>query len=77
MPRVKGGYKALRRFLLNELATPEFLDRPPVREEVKKGIVLFGSASREGLEPVRVVGRTVLDGPVLHGCGDDVGDLRI
>ncbi len=38
-------------------------------------LVLFGGHAIERLEPVRVVRRALLDGPVLHGVGHDVGHL--
>ena len=42
-----------------------------------KAIVLFGSKSRHGLEPVGIMGSTQLNGPVLHGDGDFIGNVTI
>ena len=39
--------------------------------------MLLGGLSGERLEPVGVMARAVLDRPVLHAGGDDVGDGRI
>ena len=37
-------------------------------------VVLLGGQAGHRLEPVRVVRRAVLHGPLLHRGGDDVGD---
>ncbi len=39
--------------------------------------MLLGGEAGERLEPVGEVRGAVLDGPVLHGRGDDIGDLGI
>ena len=39
--------------------------------------MLFRRDAGQRLEPVGVVGGAVLDGPILEGAGDDVGDGRI
>ena len=39
--------------------------------------MLLGGDPGHRLEPVRVVGRAVLDRPVLQRAGDDVGDRRV
>ena len=44
---------------------------------IEKRVVLLGGDAGHRLEPVRVVGRAVLDGPVLQRAGDGVGDRRI
>ena len=36
--------------------------------------MLLGGDAGQRLEPVRVVRRAVLDGPILERAGDDVGD---
>ena len=38
-----------------------------------EGVMLLGSALRQRLEPVRVVGYAVLFGPLLHARGHGVG----
>ena len=37
-----------------------------------EAVVLFGSDACHRLEPVGKVGRALLDGPILHGVGNDV-----
>ena len=44
---------------------------------VDERVVLLGGDAGERLEPVRVVGGAVFDGPFLHRVGDDVGDLEV
>jgi len=39
--------------------------------------MLLGREAGERLEPVGEVGRAILDGPVLHRRGDDIGHLRV
>ncbi len=39
--------------------------------------MLLGGRTREGLEPVREVGRSLLERPLLHRLGDTVGNRRI
>ena len=45
--------------------------------EVQEGVMLFGRAARQRLEPVRVVGGATGDGPFLHGRCDFVRDVGI
>ena len=49
----------------------------PSEVEVQEGVVLLRGDAGQRLEPVRVVGRTVFDGPVLERGGDDVRDRVI
>ena len=65
------------RLALNQLLAGEGHDGVPVAFRVEKGVVLFGGDAREGLEPVRVVGRAVFDRPLLHGVRHDVCHLDI
>ena len=44
---------------------------------IQKRVVLLGRDAGHRLEPVRVVGRAVIDGPVLQRAGDGVGNRRI
>ena len=50
---------------------------PPSAVGEMKRVVLFGRDAGHGLEPVGEVRRAVLDSPVLHGIGDDVGRGQI
>ena len=50
------------------------LPSPVGREEA---VVLLGGQAGHRLEQVREVGGALLDGPVLHGAGDGVGDGRV
>ena len=43
----------------------------------EEAVVLLGGQAGHRLEQVGVVGRALLDGPVLHGGGDGVGDGRV
>ena len=42
-----------------------------------KAVVLFRREARHGLEPVAVVRRPFLDGPVLHGVGHVIGQVDV
>ena len=55
----------------------EFADNLTIDGGRQEGIVLFGSEACHGMEPVGVVRGTVLNGPILHGVGNNVGDFRI
>ena len=39
--------------------------------------MFLGRDARERLEPVRVVGGTLLERPLLHRVGDLVGDIEV
>ena len=43
----------------------------------KKGVVFAGGKIVHRLEPVGVMGGSLLDGPVLHGAGHHIRDLRV
>ena len=47
-----------------------------VAGERDEGVVLASGGNVDGLEPVGEVGGALLDGPVLHGVGNHVGDDR-
>ena len=38
--------------------------------------MLFGSETGHGLEPVRIMGSTVLNGPFLHGNRNGIGNIQ-
>ncbi len=42
---------------------------------LNESIVLFCGAVGQRMEPVGVVARTVVNGPLLHACGHAVGDF--
>ena len=62
---------------LDQVAPGEVEHHPPRPVRRDQGIVLLGGGAGQRLEPVREVGRPVLDGPVLHRRRDHVGHLRI
>jgi len=62
---------------LHQLAARKREHHVPGAVGVGEGVVLLGRRAREGLEPVGVVRGALLDGPVLHGRGDDVGGLVV
>jgi hypothetical protein len=59
---------------LDELLAGEFGDRAAVAVGGEEAVVLLGGDAGHGLEKVRVVGGAFLEGPVLHGAGDGIGD---
>ena len=61
------------RLTLDEHFSGKLAEDLTVRRGGKEGVVLFGGQPGHGLEPVRVVGGPVFEGPVLHRPGDDVG----
>ena len=69
------GKRARIGLALNELGARERLDEPPVVVPGDERVVLFRGRPGHRLEPVGKVRRAVLQGPVLHRLGDDVGDL--
>ena len=81
--RLERGAEAARgearrvRLALDQVGAGEVEDHAARAVRRRQRVVLFGGEAGERLEPVGVVGRAVLDGPVLHRRGDDVGDLRV
>ena len=75
---LEGGAHAARgearrvRFAFDQLLALELGDRRTIGHRREKRIVLLGGDSRHRLEPVRVVGRTVLQRPVFQGGCDGV-----
>ena len=61
-------------FLLNEQFAGKFLNHTTLEVVFDEGVVLLGCALGQRLEPVGVVGHTILYGPLLdascHGVGD-------
>ena len=62
---------------LDELLAGELGHGAAVAVGRQEAVVLFGREAGEREEDVGVVGGALLDGPVLHGRGDDVGDRRV
>ncbi len=62
---------------LDERLAGELGDRGAVGVGLEEAVVLLGREPGQGIEDVGVVGRALLEGPVLHGRGDDVGHDRI
>jgi hypothetical protein len=72
------GWEARRvRLAFDELPAAELGDGPPLGAGREKRVVLLGRDAGHRLEPVRVVRRAMLDGPVLQRGGDDVGRRRV
>ena len=55
----------------------ELGDRAALAVGREEAVVLLGGEAGERVEDVRVVRRALLDRPVLHRRGDDVGDARV
>ena len=62
---------------LDELLAREAHDGSSVAHRIEEAVVLLGRDARQRLEPMGVVGGALLDGPLLHRVGDDVGHLEI
>ena len=61
------------RLALDQLGAGEVEDHSPAPVRAGERVVLLGGQAGERLEPVGVVARAVLDGPVLHRRRDHVG----
>ena len=61
--------------LLNEQLTRERLDDTALAIVFEECVVLLGCASRQRLEPVRIVRSALIHSPLLHTCGYLVGNL--
>ena len=61
----------------HQLLAGELHDDPAVAVGADEAVVLLGGDAGHRLEPVGEVGRALLDGPVLHGVGHDVGDAQV
>ena len=81
--RFEGGTKPAVReargigFALDELLAREGHDHAAVGLRIDEGIMLLARYTRKRLEPVREVGRTVFDGPFLHGMRYHVGNFQV
>ena len=62
---------------LHQLLAAEFGDGRAGAGRAQEAVVLLGGQAGHRLEEVGVVGGAVLEGPVLHGAGDRVGDGRV
>src|SRR6185437_13436037 len=62
---------------LDELLARELRDRGAVARGAVEGVVLLRGRARQGLEPVREVGRALLHRPLLHRRGDRIGEDRV
>ena len=80
---LEGGAEAARReargvrLALHQLGAGEVEDDPARAVGAHQRIVLLGGEAGQRLEPVGEVGGAVLDGPVLHRGGHDVGHLGV
>ena len=81
--RLEGGAHAARRkrggigLALDQLGAGELGQREAVAGGAEERVVLLGGQPRERLEDVGVVGRAVLERPLLHRQGDRVGERGI
>ena len=69
-----GGKRTGVRLAADQFLAAELGDRLAVAGRGEEAVVLLGGQAGHRLEEVREVGRALLDGPVLHGRGDRVGD---
>ena len=65
------------RLLLDKHLAGEIFDHAALAVEIDEGIVLFGGAFGQGLEPVGVVRDPVFAGPLHHAFGDGVGNSAV
>ena len=72
-----GGEGGSIRLALDQLFAGELHDGSAVRLGADKAVVLLTGDAGQGLEPVGVVGRALLNGPALHDAGHDIGDLKV
>ena len=72
-----GGEGGGVRLALDELLAGELHNGSAVRLGADKAIVLLTGDAGQGLEPVGVMGGTLLNSPALHHAGDNVGDLQV
>jgi len=61
----------------DEVGAGKFQNDPAAARVGDEAVVLFGGDAVQRLEPVGKVGGAVLNGPILHGVGHDVGHLRV
>ena len=64
-------------FLLDKELAGEVFDHAALTIVLNKGVVLFGGAFGEGLEPVCIMRDAHLDGPLLHALGDGIGGVHV
>ena len=55
----------------------EFVDDAAFAGGAQEGVMLFGGQAGHGLEPVGVVRGALADGPVFHGAGHGIRDVRV
>ena len=65
------------RFALDEFFAGELHDHASVRSRGDETVVLLSGYTGQRLEPVSEVCSTFFSSPILHGIGDNVGDINI
>ena len=65
------------RFALDQFLARKLHDGAAIVRGTQKRLMLFGGDARHGLEPVRIVGSALFNGPVLHGLGHRARHRRI
>ena len=75
-PQSTGGERTGIRFTPDQLFSGKLHNHPAVTGGRNEGIVFFRSNARHGLEPVGIVGRTLLKSPDFHGFRDFIGHVQ-
>ena len=82
-PRLEGGAQTAGgeagrvRLALDQLLAGELHKHAAVRRGGDKAVVLLGGDAGQRLEPMGKMGRSMLDGPILHGLCHGVGHLAV
>jgi len=64
------------RLTLYQLFSGEIHDDLTISDRTDEAVMLFGSETGHGLEPVRIMGSTVLNCPFLHGNRNGIGNIQ-
>ena len=72
-----GGEAGRVRLALDQLLAGELHKHAAVRRGGDKAVVLLGGDAGQRLEPMGKMGRSMLDGPILHGLCHGVGHLTV
>ena len=72
-----GGEAGRVRLTLDQLLAGELHKHTAVRRGGDKAVVLLGGDAGQRLEPMGKMGRSMLDGPILHGLCYGVGHLTV
>ena len=64
------------RLTLYQLFSGEIHDDLTISDRTDEAVMLFSSETGHGLEPVRIMGSAVLNGPFLHGNRNGIGNIQ-